>query len=106
VTTKATAVPAEELTKLTARVLSAYYGLVAEGHPTEWLGGQEIVQWIRRHLPDADVPSESTATKTLLAVGLPHRGRGQPSHQSLAVQPAPPLCPVRAAPPRPRNRGQ
>lgn len=103
--TKATAVVAEELTTLTARVLGAYYCLLAEGQPTDWIGGHEIVQWIERHLPDARVPSESTAIKTLEAAGLAHRGRGQPSLESRAVHAAPPLCPMRTTLPHPRPRG-
>lgn len=105
-TTESSAVAAQDLTTLTARVLSAYYGLLAEGRPTEWIGGHEIVQWIKLHLPEAEVPSESTATKTLVSAGLDHRGRGQPSLQSRAVQPAPPLCPVRPTRPHPRSRGR
>lgn len=109
----ATAVAAEELTTLTARVLGAYYCLLAEGHPTEWIGGREIAEWIRRRLPGADVPSDSTVTKTLVAAGLAHRSRGQPTLQSRATsrslredQLAPPLCPVRPTAPRPRSRSR
>lgn len=103
VTTKPSAVAAEDLTTLTARVLSAYYGLLAEGRPTEWIGGHEIVQWIKLRLPDAELPSESTAIKTVAAAGLAHRRRGQPSHVSRAVAPDPPFCAGRTTPPHPRS---
>lgn len=104
--TNASAAAAEELTTLRAVVLSGYYGLLAEGRQTEWIGGHEIVAWIQEHLPDMAVPSESTATKTLLATGLAHRGRGQPSLESRAVHPAPPFVLVRSTPPRSRSRSR
>lgn len=106
VTTNTNAVAAEELTTLRAAVLSGYYGLLAEGRQTEWIGGHEIVAWIQEHLPHMDVPSESTATKTLLAAGLDHRGRGQPSLESRAVHPVPPFVLVRTTPPHSRSRSR
>lgn len=99
-TAPARSIPLEALTTLTARVLSAYYGLLAEGQPTEWIGGREIARWIECHLPGAEVPGESTVVKTLQAAGLAHRGRGQPSHASRAAPATPPFCPPEATPPR------
>lgn len=100
--TPARAISAESLTRLNARVLSAYFGLLAEGQCAAWIGGGEICAWITQRLPDAEVPSESTVVKTLQSAGLVHRGRGQPSHASRADQAASPFCPpdVTTRPPR------
>jgi hypothetical protein len=44
VTARTNAIGAEDLTTLTARVLSAYYGLLAEGEATEGIGGHPACQ--------------------------------------------------------------
>ena len=62
-TSSARSIPADGLTTLNAQVLSAYFGLLAEGQCAEWIGGQEIRGWIQRRLPDGEVPSESTVVK-------------------------------------------
>ena len=92
-TSPARSIQADELTTLNARVLSAYFGLLAEGQDAVWIGGQEIRGWIQRRLPDAEVPSEATVVKTLQVAGLVHRGRGQPRQASRADQATPPFCP-------------
>ena len=93
---KTSAVYAEELTTRTALVMSAYYGLLAEGQPTEWIGGHEIVRWVDHHYPSAEAPGESLTLKVLQAAGLEHRGPGKPSLLSRAGDPAPPFCPPQA----------
>ncbi len=90
-TSPARSIQADGLTTLNARVLSAYFGLLAEGQCAEWIGGQEIRGWIQRRLPDADVPSESTVVKTLQVAELVHRGRGQPSQASRVDHATPPF---------------
>lgn len=101
-TSSARSIQTDGLTALNARVLSAYFGLLAEGQCSEWIGGQEIRGWIQRRLPDAEVPSESTVVKTLQVAGLVHRGRGQPRRAS-RVDPVTPPFSLPGATKRPRR---
>lgn len=97
--TKTNIVHAEELTTRTALVMSAYYGLLAEGQPTEWIGGHEIVRWVDHHYPGAEAPGASLVLKVLEAAELEHRGPGKPSLLSRVGEIAPPLCPPGSHPP-------
>lgn len=89
---------------LRATVLFGYYGLVREGRRGEAIGSTEVLGWLARHYPEDPSPSDSLVQKVLHEEKLPHRRPGRPRAESVASVDAPPLCPLRAKPPRSRER--
>jgi hypothetical protein len=95
-----------------ASILAAYFALRVE-RVAGAIGTREIATFLTRHWPARAVPSDSVIQRALVAAALPHRGRGQPSRASRALDAralephetavASPLLPVR--PQVPRLRG-
>lgn len=64
-----------------ALILQAYYAL-RRTRPAELIGTREILEWIERHEPALDTPSNSLVQLTLKHADVAHRGRGQPTRAS------------------------
>lgn len=91
----------KELDLTRSLILHAYFGLHCT-RPGPVIGTHEIHDWIKTYYPDAEIPSDATIQRTLVASGLLHRGRGQPRNDSRmpVTEQTTPFLPVRQQAPR------